>query len=629
LKKFLTFIILTLSVTVFSQVSENLIPVSVDGKYGYINLKGEIVIEPQFLSAGEFHSGLACVRKHGTFGFINKKGEVTIPYQFDSEAEFYEGYSSVQKLGKKYLIDSKGNVSFEKFNFKSIRKITNENLFIVSTQSYNYGVINLKSEFVVDTIGSWIDYLLENRLEIIKNTLNPESESFYKIVNYKGQTIGELEDFEYISYNENDRIYTARKSLYTDSINYFFDYSGRPIGKHVGKPTEYQMSLDNRKLKCIIRSPYSMHDDKVWFGVLNRKNEILFKNYTLLDLKFLGDNLLLGQKMDSSYILLDTLGKSMIKQEISEFIPYDFTFLRTKNEQLYGIIRVEGKWHYLFANGSIESLPPFLHQEKIASLNYQGFFAQVESTTSFQFFSFKKLKFLPNKFTYTQIEESELGLLKLYSIDSILLLNHDHNEIFRYSTRIKKSNNYIRKQYNTTYVIGSNHFNEMDKKTRESKYSFYNVSHPIDTTIINVPNTIYLFIDTTTILPNRYKNVYHPLLIINVTNKAILLSKIDGYLNMSIEAIDPYGNWSSIEVPYPSSCGNSYRLSELPPKEMYSLSISAYEGGVKTKIRAALNIYDESKKETVIVYSNEIDGFVNPGQFYNLPIPIWDVDGYE
>jgi hypothetical protein len=39
----------------------SLFPILLNGKWGYINANGDVVIEPQFDSAGEFREGLAVV----------------------------------------------------------------------------------------------------------------------------------------------------------------------------------------------------------------------------------------------------------------------------------------------------------------------------------------------------------------------------------------------------------------------------------------------------------------------------------------------------------------------------------------------------------------------------------------
>ena len=62
--------------------------VKIGDKYGYINPKGEIVINPQFDEAGSFSEGLADVKIGGKEGYINPKGEIVIEPQFDSAGPF-------------------------------------------------------------------------------------------------------------------------------------------------------------------------------------------------------------------------------------------------------------------------------------------------------------------------------------------------------------------------------------------------------------------------------------------------------------------------------------------------------------------------------------------------------------
>lgn len=47
-------------------------------KFGYINQKGEFVIQPKYDLAKNFSDGLAAVREGDLFGFINVSGEWVI-----------------------------------------------------------------------------------------------------------------------------------------------------------------------------------------------------------------------------------------------------------------------------------------------------------------------------------------------------------------------------------------------------------------------------------------------------------------------------------------------------------------------------------------------------------------------
>ena len=64
--------------------SNGLASVRENGKYGYINTKGEHVIAPKFEAAAAFAAnGLATVKENGKYGFINATGEFVIEPKFD------------------------------------------------------------------------------------------------------------------------------------------------------------------------------------------------------------------------------------------------------------------------------------------------------------------------------------------------------------------------------------------------------------------------------------------------------------------------------------------------------------------------------------------------------------------
>lgn len=56
---------------------------TVDKKFGYMSVEGEIVIEPVYEYANPFSEGLACVSDGKMYGFINVDGEFAIPMQYE------------------------------------------------------------------------------------------------------------------------------------------------------------------------------------------------------------------------------------------------------------------------------------------------------------------------------------------------------------------------------------------------------------------------------------------------------------------------------------------------------------------------------------------------------------------
>ena len=102
--------------------SDGMAKIIIDKKAGYVNKTGVVVIKPQYKFAGDFGEGLAAVSIDGeaysagsnvamnaNFGYIDKKGKLVIPYQFSMAYAFDKrGYSWVQKDGREYKIDRTG-----------------------------------------------------------------------------------------------------------------------------------------------------------------------------------------------------------------------------------------------------------------------------------------------------------------------------------------------------------------------------------------------------------------------------------------------------------------------------------------------------------------------------------------
>ncbi|EPZ6837230.1 WG repeat-containing protein, partial [Campylobacter coli] len=54
-----------------------------NGKWGFIDKSGKIVIESKFDDAWYFREGLAAVELNGKYGFIDKSGKIIAKPEFD------------------------------------------------------------------------------------------------------------------------------------------------------------------------------------------------------------------------------------------------------------------------------------------------------------------------------------------------------------------------------------------------------------------------------------------------------------------------------------------------------------------------------------------------------------------
>lgn len=90
---------------------------TVNGKYGFLNTKGEVAILPTYSFAQFFVDGYSCVgivddKGNHKYGSINKDGVLVIPYIYDKVFYFNGGVANVVKDGKAGLIDAFGNSTF-------------------------------------------------------------------------------------------------------------------------------------------------------------------------------------------------------------------------------------------------------------------------------------------------------------------------------------------------------------------------------------------------------------------------------------------------------------------------------------------------------------------------------------
>ncbi|MCH5302957.1 MAG: WG repeat-containing protein [Prevotella sp.] len=90
--------------------SEGLALIKQNGKYGYIDKNGNIVIRPQFDEAYDFSDGLARIVSNGKHGYINKNGTIVINPQYDKIDDFSEGLALIKQKEKCGYIDKSGNV---------------------------------------------------------------------------------------------------------------------------------------------------------------------------------------------------------------------------------------------------------------------------------------------------------------------------------------------------------------------------------------------------------------------------------------------------------------------------------------------------------------------------------------
>ena len=136
-----------------------------ENKYGFCNMKGEMVISPQYSLAFSFTEGLAYVIKNGKAGYIDTKGEIVIPFNYLTASPFVNGTAAVSVSDtingevhrRYYLINKKGEKISEDFDIISDR-MSKDELLMIAKRGNKYGFIDglgkIKVPFIYDELRS-------------------------------------------------------------------------------------------------------------------------------------------------------------------------------------------------------------------------------------------------------------------------------------------------------------------------------------------------------------------------------------------------------------------------------------------------------------------------------------------
>ena len=82
-------------------------------KYGFIDTKGQWKVQPVYESAGDFSEGMAMVKRDGQCGYVDKEGKEIIPCRYEDAGPFSEGFAAVVQGGWTGFINRKGDIVVE------------------------------------------------------------------------------------------------------------------------------------------------------------------------------------------------------------------------------------------------------------------------------------------------------------------------------------------------------------------------------------------------------------------------------------------------------------------------------------------------------------------------------------
>lgn len=645
------FILTVLNLSAFGQ--DNLFPIIKGSLWGYIDQTGKEVINPQFKSAGQFSEGLAAVRLNGTYGYIDKLGSFIIKPQYDFALPFQSGQAKVFLGGKPFFIDKKGNITFQ-HNFRSISSFENHSYAIAITQTDKYCLINRNGKLITDTAfkkinpfndGVAVVYGL-NHLPYPKDST--QIEKFETCVidstgkwliqygNYKD--IGSFNNgyASAIRFNQTEKESgwsrddaiidrNGKLKFILPAGKYFLDFNNKGFYDDLAVVYIYPEKKDSTE-------SYNSYDKRKYKGIINTDGVILFSDTNWKEITPYRYNRAFVQDKSEKWKLINTKGKQVCDSIFKNIL---YKTYRGNPDDIFtngkAWVKLSSGWVAIDTTGRILTQPKVftgIHDSRLSRVSDMIFIEEDISVESdkysfrYGFWNSKtNTSIIP---TYHDIDMNSFNNDLIYAMkDGITYYINSNGEVIWQGTENKTTTlanlniDFMNRGYFYAYSKpnnkdlggfgGSDNFpKKISKSVTFTKKELSVVVHPeLKDTIYGDNNAITVYIG-------------------NTTGGKINFNAQDSRLSMKVQALNSNGEWKDIEYLPSSWCGNSYHTLTLDSKHYWTFLTPIYEGEFKTKLRIELKYIDPTDKSEkrwdkneITVYSNEYEGSINPGQFWN------------
>jgi hypothetical protein len=175
-----------------SSFSEGFARIFVNDKVGFINTKGDIVIPPTFDSAMGFSNGLAVVTIGDHQGYINYAGETVIKPRFyradDFENETAKVMPDIMSGGS--FINKDGDIILDGYNFSTSKY--HDGLINCGDVKENWGFINLDGHFVIPPTYKFVQEFSEGKAAVAPQKDfkgKPNRKTLYGFINKQNEMI--------------------------------------------------------------------------------------------------------------------------------------------------------------------------------------------------------------------------------------------------------------------------------------------------------------------------------------------------------------------------------------------------------------------------------------------------------
>ena len=305
---------LDLEAQAINSFSDGYAAIKQNGKWGFIDKLGNIVIEPQYNDVGNFIDGLsfACIGdnySNQNCGYIDKDGKTVIDFKYKDAYDFEFGYAIVKNDSSYSVIDKNGK---EIFTTRYITTPISENLFVTNgTFGGNntvdgFDIITLDGKVIadaVDDVGKVSDGL-------IKIKEKRDNNAKYGYIDEQGNVV-----IDYIYDNAGDFSEGLAPVIKNNKLSYI-NTSGDYILKDVEGAAVVYRSYSNGLVGILNNGKYSFYDTngKLVFELNSSK-----KSGSHADQDSFSEGLLYLVNDENKFGYVDTKGKLVIDYQYEKY----------------------------------------------------------------------------------------------------------------------------------------------------------------------------------------------------------------------------------------------------------------------------------------------------------------------
>lgn len=610
--------------------SAKLYPIREGSRWGYIDTTGTVVISPRFYAASNFSEGLAAVRSGGRYGYINSRGNFVIPARFDYALPFSKGMAKVYVHGKPFFIDQRGNKLF-RHHYKDIGEFNSYDCAVVVAKSGKFGVINRKGRLVADTAFAEIGEFVDGTAIVTGPNHEPYGETNeIGIIDTSGRWV-----VPYGAYREIRRLDNG------------YILARVPAGADWAVEREWIL---NTQGKWLLALPYggellACYRDFVVVGL--QKPEIPGKPYWRMEQQYtvaidyagkaVGDTswsnivpfshtrMFVQKHHRNEWVLTDTRGN-----KITEQVYYRVFTGPTRNTSAPDVLFRDGLAFVQNSKGygAIDTMGRFVIAPRAFGFDirtltrrgdivflHQGGSDRYHHYTQTGFWNIRTGAVVKPVFDMLDMVNFGNGLAAVLVDGKRGYANSNGNIVWMESPRTHKVES-VNIDYMTSGLSESRFWLEIDSEIGEDWYTTTRVQRI--THSLPGGKHLQMILDPSKKILVAGKMRAMPLYIANASSDTAFFNMQDGRLDVRMQAVTKHGKWKDIEYLGNSDCGLIYYTDGLKSGRYIQFPVPQYAGEIRTRLRAKLMYKKHSGREHKehVLYSNEIEGYVNPGQFW-------------